>query len=72
MRLARLHFLGMGYPAWLMPDITAQENGKAGRLYFRVRASVPFIGFWTEAPRPKKKPPRGGCIKSLKGRRWET
>lgn len=44
MRLVRLHFLGIPCPAWLMPDITAQESGDAGRLHFRVLAAVPVFG----------------------------
>ncbi|WP_222432767.1 DUF4166 domain-containing protein [Caenimonas sedimenti] len=44
MRLARMHFLGVPCPAWLMPRIVAVEEGGQGRLHFDVSASVPGLG----------------------------
>lgn len=44
MHLQQLHFVGIPCPTWLMPRILAEETGRNGRLYFRVRAEVPGVG----------------------------
>ena len=44
MQLERLHFLGVPCPRWLLPSIVAEETASAGRLHFRVEASLPLIG----------------------------
>ena len=44
MRLKRMHFLGFPCPAWLMPQVVAEETGDAGRFHFNVEVHVPFIG----------------------------
>ena len=44
MHLCRLFFLGIACPAWLMPQVLAEETGRDGRLHFRVRAEVPGVG----------------------------
>lgn len=44
MQLVRLHFLGVPCPHWLIPGVVAEESATAGRLHFRVEASVRFIG----------------------------
>ena len=44
MHLARLHFLGLPCPSWLMPRVIAQESGTDGRLHFAVQASVAGLG----------------------------
>ena len=44
MQLVRLHFLGVPCPRWLLPSIVAEETASAGRLHFRVQASLPLMG----------------------------
>jgi len=44
MQLARLHFLGIRCPAWLLPAVVAEESGDEDYLRFNVRASLPWIG----------------------------
>jgi hypothetical protein len=45
MDLARLRFLGLSCPRWLMPLVIAEESGdEQHRFCFRVEASVPRIG----------------------------
>ena len=42
--LKRLHFLGVPCPAWAMPMVVAEEEGRDGNVHFNVRASLPIIG----------------------------
>lgn len=44
MHLHRLHFFGVPCPKWLIPCVVAEETGGGGRLHFRVRADVPWVG----------------------------
>lgn len=44
MQLVGLHFLGLPCPRWLMPVVVAEETASAGRLHFRVQASLPVVG----------------------------
>ncbi len=44
MRLEGLRFLGIPCPAWLRPDVLAEETGDGSRFHFNVRASVPLLG----------------------------
>ena len=44
MRLEGLRFLGIPCPAWLRPDVLAEETGDGDRFHFNVRASVPLLG----------------------------
>lgn len=44
MQLASLRFLGVPCPRWLLPAIVAEEAASAGRLHFRVQASLPLLG----------------------------
>ena len=44
MHLCHLYFLGIPCPAWLLPQVLAEETGGDGRLHFRVRAEVPGVG----------------------------
>ncbi|MHA6883928.1 DUF4166 domain-containing protein [Ralstonia pseudosolanacearum] len=44
MRLQGLRFLGVPCPAWLRPEVVAEETGDGDRLHFNVRASVPLLG----------------------------
>ena len=44
MRLEGLRFLGIPCPAWLRPDVLAEETGNGDRFHFNVRASVPLLG----------------------------
>lgn len=44
MRLRGLRFLGIPCPAWLRPEVVAEETGDGDRLHFNVRASVPLLG----------------------------
>lgn len=44
MELVRLHFFGVPCPRWFLPTVVAEETASRGRLHFRVRASLPFIG----------------------------
>jgi hypothetical protein len=45
MELARMRFLGVPCPKWLMPRILAEETGTEDRLHFRVIAALPLVGF---------------------------
>ncbi|MCZ2496126.1 DUF4166 domain-containing protein [Xylophilus sp. Kf1] len=47
MKLAKLHFLGVPCPTWLLPVIVAEETESEGKLYFFVQAALPFIGLVT-------------------------
>jgi hypothetical protein len=47
MQLVGLHFLGVPCPRWLLPAIVAEETATAGRLHFRVQASLPMVGVVT-------------------------
>jgi hypothetical protein len=47
MQLESMHFLGIPCPRWLRPAIVAEETATAGRLHFRVRASLPMVGLVT-------------------------
>ena len=44
MRLEGLRFLGIPCPAWLRPDVLAEETGNGDRFHFNIRASVPLLG----------------------------
>ena len=44
MRLRGLRFLGIPCPRWALPRIVAEEEGRDGRLYFRIGAALPLIG----------------------------
>lgn len=44
MKLQRLHFCGIACPAWLRPEVVAQEAGVGDALHFTVQASVPWVG----------------------------
>lgn len=44
MRLESLHFLGIACPAWLRPQIVAEETGQGDTLYFHVEATVLWVG----------------------------
>ncbi len=44
MGLGRLYFLGIRCPAFLAPRIEAEEWGADDRLFFRIEASVPWVG----------------------------
>lgn len=44
MRLTSLHFLGVPCPAWLRPQIVAEETGQGDTLHFHVQATVPWVG----------------------------
>ncbi|RYX95461.1 MAG: DUF4166 domain-containing protein [Comamonadaceae bacterium] len=44
MQLVRMHFLGVPCPRMCLPAVVAEETAGNGRLHFRVRASLPFIG----------------------------
>ena len=44
MRLTSLHFLGVPCPAWLRPQIVAEETGEGDTLHFHVQATVPWVG----------------------------
>ena len=44
MRLRALKFLGIPCPRWALPRIVAEEEGRDGRLYFRISAALPLIG----------------------------
>jgi hypothetical protein len=47
MQLARLHFLGVPCPRWLLPEIVAEETATTGKLHFRVQATLPLVGMVT-------------------------
>jgi len=44
MQLQQLHFCGIACPAWLRPQVVAQETGIGEALHFKVQATVPWIG----------------------------
>jgi len=44
MRLVHLRVLGLPWPRWLMPQITAEESGRDDRLQFSVVAELPWAG----------------------------
>lgn len=44
MRLARMRFLGMPCPRWLMPGIVAEERGADDQIHFLVTAELPLVG----------------------------
>jgi hypothetical protein len=44
MRLLGLRFLGIPCPRWALPRVVAEEEGRDGRLYFRVSAALPLVG----------------------------
>lgn len=44
MELARMRFLGVPCPKWLMPRVVADETGPEDRLHFRVVAALPIVG----------------------------
>ncbi|WP_298213729.1 DUF4166 domain-containing protein [Acidovorax sp.] len=44
MRLQRLHFCGIPCPAWLRPEVVAEETGVGDALHFNVQATVPGVG----------------------------
>ena len=44
MELARMRFLGVPCPKWLMPRIIAEESGAEDQLHFRVVAALPMVG----------------------------
>lgn len=44
MQLQRLHFCGVPCPAWLCPQVVAQETGVGDALHFHVQATVPGVG----------------------------
>lgn len=43
-KLITLRLLGLPCPRWLMPAIVAEESGDQDWLYFRVIATVPWVG----------------------------
>lgn len=57
MQLQSLRCLGVPCPRWLLPRITATEEGRDGRLHFDIRAALPGIGRvtsyrgWLDLPR---------------------
>ena len=44
MELARMRFLGVPCPKWLMPRVVAEESGAEDQLHFRVVAALPIVG----------------------------
>ncbi len=44
MELARLRFLGVPCPRWLMPRVVADETGTEDQLHFQVVAALPLVG----------------------------
>ena len=44
MRLQHLHFWGVACPAWLRPQVIAEEKGLGDALHFHVQATVPWVG----------------------------
>jgi hypothetical protein len=44
MELAKMRFLGVPCPRWLMPRIVAEEVGLGDRLHFTVSAALPVVG----------------------------
>lgn len=48
MLLARMRFLGLPCPRWLLPVIIAREHGVGDRLHFEVQARLPGLGLVTD------------------------
>jgi hypothetical protein len=44
MQLQQLHFCGIACPAWLCPQVVAEETGVGDALHFHVQATVPWVG----------------------------
>ena len=44
MQLQQLHFCGIPCPAWLRPQVVAEETGVDDVLHFCVQATVPGVG----------------------------
>jgi hypothetical protein len=44
MQLRQLHFCGIPCPAWLRPQVVAEEIGVGDALHFHVQATVPGVG----------------------------
>lgn len=44
MQLQQLHFCGIPCPAWLRPQVVAEETGVGNALHFKVQATVPGVG----------------------------
>ncbi|SEN06691.1 protein of unknown function [Luteibacter sp. UNCMF331Sha3.1] len=44
MALVRMTVLGLPWPRWLAPSITARETGREGHFHFEVAASLPILG----------------------------
>ena len=44
MRLQQLHFCGIACPAWLRPQVVAEETGVGDTLHFDVQATLPGVG----------------------------
>ena len=44
MQLQQLHFCGIPCPAWLCPQVVAEETGVDDALHFCVQATVPGVG----------------------------
>lgn len=44
MHLQQLHFCGVACPAWLRPQVVAEETGAGNALHFNVQATVPWVG----------------------------
>ncbi len=44
MRLARMRFLGVPCPKWLMPTIVAEERGADDQIHFLIAAELPLVG----------------------------
>ncbi len=44
MRMLRMRAFGMPFPAWLWPQVIAEESGRGNRIYFVVRAALPLVG----------------------------
>ncbi|KRD48033.1 hypothetical protein ASE52_11555 [Acidovorax sp. Root275] len=44
MQLQQLHFCGIPCPAWLCPQLVAEETGVGDALHFHVQATVPGVG----------------------------
>ncbi len=44
MKLAKMKFLGVPCPNWLLPQVVAEETGIGDQLHFHVTAALPFVG----------------------------
>lgn len=44
MRLQRMRAFGVPFPAWLWPQVIAEESGRGNRIYFVIRAALPLVG----------------------------